>query len=95
MTPTETIAYIAERADIFAAQAGVGGMETAGSIISYLATHPEHIKAFLNDGSMFDWPVGWHTLGNLTWHGMDGKIHGPADVRRQQLIKRMEKGQAA
>lgn len=60
-------------------QAGVGSMETAGSIVSYLHEHPED-TAKLMDGtlSVLDWPDGWHARGCLSWHGMDGKIHHPA-----------------
>ena len=92
MTPTETILYIARISEVTAWQAGVGGMETAGSIISYLANHPEQIDAFMAGGSVMDWPVGWHTLGSLTWHGADGKVHDPETIRRHLLIKKMEKG---
>jgi len=86
------IARIAEVSAAVAWQAGVGGMETAGSIISYLAKHPEHIDAFMAGGSVLDWPIGWHEHGELSWHGADGKIYQPEDVRRHRLIKQMEKG---
>ena len=73
----ETILHIAKVARIIAAQAGVGAMETAGSIVSYLAMHPEQVPAFMDSPNVFDWPVNWHSLGCLSWHGMDGKIHAP------------------
>jgi hypothetical protein len=90
-SPASVIAHIAKASEIFASQAGVGGMETAGSIISYLAEHPEHIDAFMACPSLLDWPVGWHEQGRLTWHGMDGKVHSPEQARRQRIIKQMEK----
>ena len=43
----ETIETIAKMAHAIGWQAGVGGMETAGGIVSYLAQHPEHIGAAL------------------------------------------------
>ena len=93
MSAKETIAFIADYADTFAQFAGVGGMETAGSIISFLAANPEHIDDFLSGKtSAVDWPVGWHEQGCLTWHGQNGKIYSPADVRRHRLIKQMERG---
>lgn len=83
---------IVELSEAIAWQAGVGGMETAGSIVSYLADRPEHIPALMAGKlSVLDWPIGWHEHGRLTWHGMDGRIHKPEDVRRHRLIKQMEK----
>lgn len=86
------IARIAEVAEAIGWQAGVGGMETAGSIVSFLSAHPEHIDVFMDGGSVLDWPIGWHEQGRLTWHGQDGKIHSPEDVRRHRVIKAMERG---
>lgn len=77
MTEVEAIQHIAKVARIIAEQAGVGAMETAGSIVSYLAMHPEQVPAFMERPSVFDWPVNWHSLGCLSWQGMDGKIHAP------------------
>lgn len=92
LSPTDVIAKIVEAAEAIAWQAGVGGMETAGSIVSYLAQHPEQVDNFLAGGSTHEWPVGWHTHGCLTWHGMDGKIWSPEAARRARVIKEMEKG---
>lgn len=86
------IQRIAEAAEAVGWQAGVGGMETAGSIVSFLAAHPEHVEAFMAGGSVLDWPVGWHEQGKLTWHGQDGKVYDPATARRARLIRKMEKG---
>lgn len=90
-TAREVIARIVEISEAIAFQAGVGGMETAGSIVSYLARHPDQIAPLL-DGtlSVLDWPPGWHAHGILTWHGVDGKIHRPEVVRRHKIIKQME-----
>lgn len=87
------IKSIARAAEAIAWQAGVGGMEMAGSIVSYLDRHPDLIEDFLSGKtSIIDWPFGWHAHGNLTWHGMDGKIHHPEEARRHSIIKKMEKG---
>jgi hypothetical protein len=92
--PCAVIAQIVEYAEAIAWQAGVGGMETAGSIVSYLAAHPDQIDLLMSGKlSVLDWPVGWHEHGRLSWHGQDGKIYDPEKVRRHRLIKQMEKGQ--
>ena len=79
----EVIAHIAKAADQFSFQAGVGSMETAGSIVSYLARHPEAVDAFMETGSIMDSPMSWHQEGLLSWHGMDGKIHHPKSETQQ------------
>lgn len=93
-TAASVIAKIVEVSNAIAWQADVGGMETAGSIVSYLATHPDQIAPLMaGELSVLDWPVGWHEHGCLTWHGQDGKIYSPEHVRRHRLIKQMEKGE--
>lgn len=94
MTPEEVINRIAEAAIAIGWQAGVGAMETAGSIVSYLANNPGQIEDFMaGRTSPVDWPAGWHVHGCLTWHGQDGKIYSPEFVRRQRVIKDMERGE--
>jgi len=84
--PARLIALVANAANEIAWQAGVGGMETAGSIVSYLAAHPEQINPFLaGEASPVDWPVGWHEQGCLTWQGQDGKIYSPENVRLARM----------
>ena len=80
----EVIQRIAKASATFAHHAGVGGMETAGSIVSFLAANPHRIPDFMAGGSIIDWPIGWHTAGCLSWHGMDGKIHHPAELEQAQ-----------
>ena len=88
----QIIQRIAAIADDVACQAGVGGMETAGSFVSFLAAHPEHIPAFFTEGgSVLDWPFAWHRDGYLSWHGTDGKIYKPDQARRQVIINAMLK----
>lgn len=83
-----TIKRLAEIAEAFAWQAGVGGMETAGSIVSYLAAHPEHIETVLENGPL-ELPIGWHEQGLLTWHAMNGKIMTPRDARLMRQVKKL------
>lgn len=75
------IERIATIAETFAGQAGVGGMETAGSLISYLAEHPRDIEPLLRFG-VFELPLDWHMHGRLSWHGKDGKLFWPAEALR-------------
>lgn len=80
----KVIARIAQVAHDIAWQAGVGAMETAGSIVSFLAANPQHIDDFMSDGGVMNWPAGWHARGCLTWHGMDGKVHQPGEQETKQ-----------
>jgi hypothetical protein len=57
-------------------------METAGSFVSYLAANPEKAEEFTS-GFLYGLPPKWHVEGCLSWHGMDGKIHRPTDVREK------------
>jgi len=62
-------------------QAGVGGRETAGAIVSYLGKHPERLKAFIDgDENPFDWGEEWIKGGVLTWQTKDGRIIDPASL---------------
>lgn len=83
MTPEEAIARVAQVAQAIGWQAGVGGMETAGTIVSYLAVHPERIAPFLAEGeSPVDWPDFVHG-GCLTWHAQDGgELIHPTNLQR-------------
>jgi hypothetical protein len=86
-----TIERIAKLAEQFAAEAGVGGMETAGNIVSYLAEHPRDIEPFLRFG-VLELPDDWHQRGRLTWHAKNGKIVRPEVARRARIIKSLERG---
>lgn len=76
-----SVAYLAKMASALAWQAGVGGMETAGGFVSYLAANPERVENFITGGAS-DLPPSFHVEGCLSWHGMDGKIHHPRDIRK-------------
>lgn len=79
-TVLELIETIADRAEGFAEQAGVGGMETAGAIISYLVEHPQDIEPFMV-GGVFELPEKWFAMGRLTWQAKNGKVVHPREVR--------------
>jgi len=91
----EAIQRIARSAECMADQAGVGGMETAGAIISYLARYPEWTGAFFKHGSTFDLPDDWISRGCLTWHAANGKIVHPDYARQSRIIKKLAKDASA
>lgn len=70
-TVLEFLDAVADRAEDFAWQAGVGGMETAGALISYLSEHPEDIEPFMV-GGISELPSNFLLCGRLTWHASKG-----------------------
>lgn len=75
------IARIVMVAEAISFQAGVGGRETAGAILSYLATSPDEIAPFVaGDLSPLDFKGDWMRGGCLTWHAVDGKVVSPDDL---------------
>ncbi|WP_185998192.1 hypothetical protein ACLIMP_04380 [Novosphingobium aerophilum] len=78
-TPARFIEFVASVSEQMAWGAGVGGRETAGGIISYLALKPEHIEPFLN-GGISELPDEWIKGGRLSWHAVSGKIMHPGDT---------------
>lgn len=80
------IRAVAVRSEAFAEQAQVGGMETAGHLMSYLATHPEDIEPFLV-GGFFELPERWHENGCLTWQAVNGKVVHPQTARFSRIVK--------
>lgn len=93
-TAQEFIKHLADVSENVGWQAGVGGMETAGGIVSYLAEHPEDLEPFMN-GGFFELPQGFHERGRLTWHGQNGKVVKPEFVRRARVIRDMAKDLSA
>lgn len=85
---------IADLSEALGEQAGVGGMETAGHLISYLNEQPIHLEALLR-GGVFELPQNWIERGTLTYHANNGRIVDPAYARRARLISRWAKGVAA
>lgn len=86
----EVIQHIAKVAAAVGSQANVGGMETAGAILSYLAEHPRDLEPFMN-GGIFELPADLHMHGRLTWHGRDGKLHTPEHARRAAIITNLKR----
>jgi hypothetical protein len=84
MKPSEVILIIAQVAANFSRQAGTGGVETAGLIVSYLAANPDKAEDFMDHGfSMMidDHAFRWEN-GALTWHGQNGEIVSPSELRK-------------
>ena len=81
-----TVIEIAKAAHAIGWQAGVGGMETAGAIVSYLAQHQDQIAPFFSgEASPVDWP-DFTNGGCLTWHASKGgKIVHPDDIRASRV----------
>ncbi len=69
------IARLVQAAEAIGLQAGVGERETAGAIVSYLATSPDEIGPFV-DGTLspVDFAGDWISGGRLSWHAADGRI---------------------
>lgn len=91
MTPEQVIARIAEVANTVGWQAGIGGSETAGMIVSCLAKRPELIERFLKEGSelIIEGEIGPEN-GCLTFHRKDGKVTTPEQLRISRTVKRLE-----
>lgn len=85
----EVIQRIAQAANTISAHAAIGGCETAGVMISFLAAHPDRIEAFFRDGWLE--AVGdndpWAT-GCLTFHRkLDGRVTTPQDLRISKTVR--------
>lgn len=78
---------IAEIASIVSAQAGVGGSETAGHIVSYLSAHPEATERLWDDGFFFDLPDKFWMHGKLSWHRADGGVITPKQARMATIVR--------
>lgn len=85
----QTIQRLAEVAEAFSGAAGVGGLETAGHLVSYLADHPEHIEPLLRHG-IPELPPEWVEHGSLSYHARNGKVVRPETARRARTIKQLE-----
>src|SRR3546814_17646272 len=62
-------------------------METAGSVLGYLADNPRDLEPFMNGGIM-ELPADLLQRHSLTWHATNGKIIHPAEPRRAQTVKK-------
>jgi hypothetical protein len=70
-------------AEGLAQEAGVGGVETAGHLISYLADHPGDIEPFMV-GGVFELPMRWIEGGRLTYYANNGQIMHPSALLRSR-----------
>lgn len=90
----EVIDRIAMVAAVVGAGGGVGGMEIAGGILSYLAEHPRDLEPFMN-GGILEIPPDFWMHGKLAWQGGDGKVYTPEHARRAVIVSKLKKGAAA
>jgi hypothetical protein len=88
-TAREFIEHLVKVSEAVGWQAGVGGLETAGGIVSYLAEHPGDLEPFMI-GGYFELPSGHHEHGKLSWHGMNGKIVFPEFARRARIVNKLK-----
>ncbi len=82
-TPDEVArvcAYLANVAAGVSHQAGVGGIETAGQFVSFLAANPDRAADFVADLIMIE-DVFDPSRGCLSWHAVNGRIVHPSDMR--------------
>lgn len=87
MIVDDFICHVATVSEAIGFQAGVGGRETAGAIISYLYDKPDKLDAFMKNG-VFGWDSDeWVTGGRLTWQANDGKVWHPAEARAARAAK--------
>lgn len=87
MVVDDFICHVAKVSEAIGFQAGVGGRETAGAIISYLYDKPDKLDAFMKSG-VFGWDSDeWVTGGRLTWQANDGKVWHPAEARAARAAK--------
>lgn len=65
-------------------QAGVGGVETAGFIVSCLAANPEHLDRFMAEGAelVLDGTIAPEN-GGLNYYSSKGALVDPAERRRR------------
>lgn len=83
-TAKELLDRIAEVANAVAWQAGVGGMEVAGQIVSGLYANPEHIERFMVEGPelIIDGTLA-PDKGCLSYTAINGSIMTPAELRKR------------
>ena len=86
------IEKLAARSEALSVQAGVGGAETAGHLISYFDDYPEDIEPFLN-GGFLELPDDWIVRGSLSYHARNGKIVRPEFARQSVVIKKLKRGE--
>lgn len=82
-TPESVIEYIAKVSRAIGIQANVGAMETAGSIVSFLAANPH----YLDDLGTFQWPLMGYAPGYYMRPCLDCKaVMTHCDKRATQCL---------
>ncbi|MES2752783.1 MAG: hypothetical protein V4661_15550 [Pseudomonadota bacterium] len=88
VSAAEFIERLADVSESFGRNAGVGAMETAGLIVSFLDEHPDWLGAFMKDG----WaglPHDFNERGSLTWMAVNGNVTHPRTARYARIVKKM------
>jgi hypothetical protein len=95
-TPEQVIKRIAEVSEAIGFQAGVGGVETAGFIISTLAREPHLLARFMAEGAelILDETINPGS-GCLTYFARDGKIRRPVDARMAREVAGLKRAAIA
>ena len=88
----ELVKKIAQVSEAVGFQAGAGGVEIAGQIVSCLAARPELIERFMEEGTelLIDGSIRLEN-GVLTFEDREGGISTPQDLRMAIQVKQMEK----
>jgi hypothetical protein len=84
-TALEFLNKVAEVANAIGFHAGVGGVETAGQIISCLYANPDALERFMAEGTelIFDQTISMQN-GSLSWHASDGRLVSPSQYRERK-----------
>jgi hypothetical protein len=87
-TAKEFLDRVHEIATVVGWQAGVGGVETAGQIISCLYANPEAIDRFMTEGAelILDGTISAEN-GSLTYHASNGKVVSPSELRARKGLQ--------
>jgi hypothetical protein len=88
-TALEFIERLSDCAEALGEDAGIGGMETAGMVLSFLANRPDWLGAFMK-GGITALPSDFFERGLLTFHGADGKVRLPRELRYSRIVAKMK-----
>lgn len=87
-TALEFLNHVAAVSASVGRSAGVGGVETAGQIISCLAAGPENLDRFMVEGAelILDGTIAIAN-GSLSWHASDGRVVSPSEYRSRKGLQ--------
>lgn len=87
-TALEFLNKVAEVSNAIGWQAGVGGVETAGQIVSCLYANPSALDRFMIEGGelILDGTIAMEN-GSLSWHASDGRVVSPTEYRARRGVQ--------